>query len=198
MRALWAATDAFPAVQLLQLIEERFFLASIVADYRVSITSALPTMYRQSQQILSQRLAEDHPALAYELLTEVTRRADRAPKVRRAIHPAATAVARSLTLGHCRLHCGRACLQGRQRDMLAIVTPWMVNIALTDDATSRSVLHNMFYLTIRFGDEYVTEIEQLWSQLVSRRYASFAADAVSPSRHAKGHTYPPGSRGPWA
>jgi len=71
-----------PAVQLLQLIEERFFLASIVADYRVSITSALPTMYRQSQQILSQRLAEDHPALAYELLTEVTRRADRAPKVR--------------------------------------------------------------------------------------------------------------------
>jgi len=62
--------------------------------------------------------------------------------------------------------------------MLAIVTPWMVNIALTDDATSRSVLHNMFYLTIRFGDEYVTEIEQLWSQLVSRRYVSFATNAV--------------------
>ena len=75
------------AVQLLQLIEERFFLASIGADYRVSITSALPTTYRQSQQILSNRLAEDHPALAYELLTETTRRADRAPKVRSPFSP---------------------------------------------------------------------------------------------------------------
>ena len=99
------------AVQLLQLIEERFFLASIGADYRVSITSALPTTYRQSQQILSNRLAEDHPALAYELLTETTRRADRAPKVRWLGNPApANRIRRTFILAHAHVPSPLMCL----------------------------------------------------------------------------------------
>ena len=70
--------------------------------------------------------------------------------------------------------------------MLAIVTPWMASIGLTDDSISRAVLHNLFYLTIRFGDEYVAEIEQLWTQLVTRRYC--------PTRPHT-HTVPPRQRG---
>ncbi len=88
------------AVQLLQLIEERFFLASLVADYRISITSSLPTTYKQSQEILSARLAQDHPALTHELLSEMTRR------VETVVHVSARAARAEARLTHG--PCGRA------------------------------------------------------------------------------------------
>ena len=69
--------------------------------------------------------------------------------------------------------------------MLAIVTPWMASIGLTDDSISRAVLHNLFYLTIRFGDEYVAEIEQLWTQLVTRRYGPSVGAHTALTRHAR-------------
>jgi len=123
------------AVQLLQLIEERFFMASLVADYSISLTSSLPTTYKQSQQILSARLAQDHVGLTTELLCEMTRRVTLVPGM-------------------------------RQRDMLTIVLPWIGNLkSLDNSSTSWVILTNLFFLTVKFGDEYVKEIESLWVKL---------------------------------
>ena len=47
------------------------------------------------------------------------------------------------------------------------------------------MLHNLFYLTIRFGDEYVAEIEQLWTQLVTRRYGPSVGAHTALTRHAR-------------
>ena len=140
------------AVQLLQLIEERFTLASMVADYRISLTSSLPTTYKQSQTILSAQLAMEHAGFTYDLLAEVSRRLDSVPRERRRdmlnlIHPWLAHVHLSIESG-----------EHPNEDHLSL--------------PSAMVLNNLFVLTIKCGDEYNSVVETLWMQLCGDREAN--------------------------
>ncbi|BFZ58482.1 Cell morphoproteinsis protein PAG1 [Savitreella phatthalungensis] len=62
-----------------------------------------------------------------------------------------------------------------QRDVVAILLPWLQTIELTDDASdeqandlSHMVLVNLFEITLRFSDTLLNEIEGLWAVLLAK------------------------------
>ncbi|KAG0244404.1 Cell morphogenesis protein PAG1 [Actinomortierella wolfii] len=130
------------AIKLLKVIEARYFADPCVGEYEIGIINRLPTIYRQAQFVLSARLAQDCPEQTYYLLSETMMRFN------------------SVSLAW-------------QGEMLRYITPWLGNVELLVDdddelsVTSLMVLTNLFYLTIKYGDEHVKEIENLWVQLVA-------------------------------
>ncbi|RKP11104.1 cell morphogenesis C-terminal-domain-containing protein, partial [Thamnocephalis sphaerospora] len=132
------------AVRLLHVLEERFLLDSSVIEFEVALYSNLTTIYKQAQYALSARLAQRHPEITYEVLSEIMVRLE-AVSAREA-----------------------------QREMVISVLPWLVNVELAmdpDDETevaisSHIVLNNLFYLTVKFGDVFYKELEKAWEQLV--------------------------------
>ncbi|KAG0357861.1 Cell morphogenesis protein PAG1 [Gamsiella multidivaricata] len=130
------------AIKLLKVIEERYFPETCAGEYEIGIINKLPTIYRQAQYVLSARLAQDRPEQTYSLLSEAMMRFD-------LVHP------------------------GWRGEMLYYIAPWLENVELVVDGddelstTSFVVLTNLFYLTVKYGDDHVKEIETLWVQLVA-------------------------------
>ncbi|KAI8602189.1 cell morphogenesis N-terminal-domain-containing protein [Dissophora ornata] len=130
------------AIKLLKVIEARFFPETCAGEYEIGIVNKLPTIYRQAQFVLSARLAQDRSEQTYSLLSEVMMRFD-------LVHPI------------------------WRGEMLYYTAPWLGNVELVVDEddelsmTSFVILTNLFYLTVKFGDEHVKEIENLWVQLVA-------------------------------
>ncbi|KAJ3277865.1 Cell morphogenesis protein PAG1 [Borealophlyctis nickersoniae] len=142
-----------------------------------AITSSLPIIYKYAQAMVSARLANERPEITYEILSEMVMMIELVAtpnEKRQAGYP-----------------------QG-VKDILIFMVPWVRNIELSfiaeDDGgihgppkaetashssssiaprsnpkgSSEIILTNLFCLTIKYGDEYVTEIENLWVQLVDR------------------------------
>ncbi|KAG0054336.1 Cell morphogenesis protein PAG1 [Gryganskiella cystojenkinii] len=130
------------AIKLLKVIEARFFPETCAGEYEIGIVNKLPTIYRQAQYVLSARLAQDRPEQTYSLLSEAMMRFDTV----------------------------RSAWQG---EMLYYIAPWLGNVELVVDRddelsmTSFVVLTNLFYLTVKYGDDHVKEVENLWVQLVA-------------------------------
>ncbi|KAG0033981.1 Cell morphogenesis protein PAG1, partial [Podila clonocystis] len=130
------------AIKLLKVIEARYFPEPCAGEYEIGIVNKLPTIYRQAQYVLSARLAQDRPEQTYSLLSEAMMRFD---------------LVRSVWQG----------------EMLYYIAPWLGNVELVvgeDDElsmTSFVVLTNLFYLTVKYGDDHVKEVEDLWVQLVA-------------------------------
>ncbi|KAG0303961.1 Cell morphogenesis protein PAG1 [Dissophora globulifera] len=130
------------AIKLLKVIEARFFPETCAGEYEIGIINKLPTIYRQAQYVLSARLAQDRPEQTYSLLSEVMMRFDLVRPVWRG-------------------------------EMLYYIAPWLGNVELVVDEdnelsmTSFVVLTNLFYVTVKYGDDHVKEVENLWVQLVA-------------------------------
>ncbi|KAG0006355.1 Cell morphogenesis protein PAG1 [Entomortierella chlamydospora] len=130
------------AIKLLKVIEARYFPETCAGEYEIGIVNKLPTIYRQAQYVLSARLAQDRPEQTYSLLSEAMMRFDLVRPVWRG-------------------------------EMLYYIAPWLGNVELVVDnddelnTTSFVVLTNLFYLTVRYGDDHVKEVENLWVQLVA-------------------------------
>ncbi|KAF9216859.1 Cell morphoproteinsis protein PAG1 [Podila verticillata] len=130
------------AIKLLKVIEARYFPEPCAGEYEIGIVNKLPTIYRQAQYVLSARLAQDRPEQTYSLLSEAMMRFD---------------LVRSVWQG----------------EMLYYIAPWLGNVELVVDEddelsmTSFVVLTNLFYLTVKYGDDHVKEVEDLWVQLVA-------------------------------
>ncbi|KAF9203309.1 Cell morphoproteinsis protein PAG1, partial [Haplosporangium sp. Z 27] len=130
------------AIKLLKVIEARYFPENCAGEYEIGIVNKLPTIYRQAQYVLSARLAQDRPEQTYPLLSEAMMRFDLVRPVWRG-------------------------------DMLYYIAPWLGNVELVVDdedelnMTSFVVLTNLFYLTVKYGDDHVKEVENLWVQLVA-------------------------------
>ncbi|KAF9434088.1 Cell morphogenesis protein PAG1 [Entomortierella beljakovae] len=130
------------AIKLLKVIEARYFPDTCAGEYEIGIVNRLPTIYRQAQYVLSARLAQDRPEQTYSLLSEAIMRFDLVRPVWRG-------------------------------EMLYYIAPWLGNVELIVDeddelnTTSYVVLTNLFYLTVKYGDDHVKEIENLWVQLVA-------------------------------
>lgn len=131
------------AIQLLRVVEEHVFRDSCANDYEIGIMSSLPAIYKQTQILLSVRLALDHQNVTDSMLSEMTHRFDNISS-------------------------------SYQRDVLGYMLPWIRNVDLAvgpqDTELSSSafmLLSNLFYLTIKYGDTYVKEIEALWAHLLA-------------------------------
>ncbi|KAF9196952.1 Cell morphoproteinsis protein PAG1 [Haplosporangium sp. Z 11] len=130
------------AIKLLKVIEERYFPEPCAGEYEIGIVNKLPTIYRQAQFVLSARLAQDRPEQTYSLLSEAMMRFDLVRPVWRG-------------------------------EMLYYIAPWLGNVELDMDEedelsmTSFVILTNLFYLTVKYGDDHVKEVENLWVQLVA-------------------------------
>ncbi|KAK3819569.1 MAG: cell morphogenesis N-terminal-domain-containing protein, partial [Benniella sp.] len=130
------------AIKLLKVIEARYFTETCAGEYEIGIVNKLPTIYRQAQYVLSARLAQDRPEQTYSLLSEAMMRFD-------LVSPA------------------------WREEMLYYIAPWLGNVELVVDEedelsmTSFVVLTNLFFLTVKYGDDHVKDIENLWVQLVA-------------------------------
>ncbi|KAL5035352.1 hypothetical protein BDV3_005299 [Batrachochytrium dendrobatidis] len=147
------------------MISEDDLLREVQATYETAaITSSLPLVFKYAQGMVSKRLAIERPELTYEMFSEL-------------IH-------RIYLLADISLY------QPRIRDLLLTLSPWLQNMDLdgrfnydvnSDQVGSRvpesenqlhaqaitaMVLGNLFYLTTKFGDIFITDIELLWVHLV--------------------------------
>ncbi|KAL1921668.1 uncharacterized protein VTP21DRAFT_10310 [Calcarisporiella thermophila] len=147
------------AIRLLRAVEERAFKISCAGEYEFGLTNNLPIIYKQAQMVLSARLARDHPELTHLILSEIVMRFE---TVNGNFH----------------------------RQILGYILPWLRNTVLwpsgTETAvsnvnsdnnlspTSRALLNNLLYLTIKFGDMYVKEVESVWKHLVEAEHTENA------------------------
>ncbi|KAI8898227.1 cell morphogenesis N-terminal-domain-containing protein [Globomyces pollinis-pini] len=120
-----------------------------------AINSSIPAVYKKAQSNISKRLSSDHPDIRKKVVAELTYR----------IHT----LALDDELSQC-------------SSLLVVLAPWLRDIDLDGDFSydnldktntntpeqmeSWSIVYNMFYLTVRFGDEHISEIELCWNNLL--------------------------------
>jgi len=159
------------AIQLLKVLESRFLNVNWVEDYESAIgLSSLPIIYKNAQLAISSRLANLLPHLTCEMISEITYCIELVSSFDMANYPYSDI-----------------------RNMFDFLLPWVRNINLAnekdEDAFSKKyqvvqaqqrintkrhpilsnsdvMLTNLFYLTIKFGNDYYAEMEQIWSNLI--------------------------------
>ncbi|KAJ3185369.1 Cell morphogenesis protein PAG1 [Gaertneriomyces sp. JEL0708] len=146
-----------------------------------AVTSSLPIVYKYAQAMVSGRLAAERREMTDEMLSEMIRMSEMV----------------SVSTGGQKVgtHPG-------VQDILIFMLPWIRNVDLfpivfdsdsesvgmpmSEDATvetSRVILNNLFYLTIKYGDDYVTEIENIWAQLVQPAVDEEGVEAADTNDH---------------
>ncbi|KAI8911076.1 cell morphogenesis N-terminal-domain-containing protein [Gorgonomyces haynaldii] len=143
--------------------EHTGLLREVQSTYETAaITSTLPVVYKYAQTMVSQRLANERPEYAYEIVSELVFRI-------RLLSQSDLKQTKSIKF----------------RDLLSVLSPWLKTMDLQGDfqmdkqklgtpekmeaqAKSYIVLNNLMYLTVTFGDLFVNEIENMWVSLVER------------------------------
>ncbi|KAJ3161216.1 Cell morphogenesis protein PAG1 [Geranomyces variabilis] len=122
-----------------------------------AVTSSLPIVYKYAQALVSARLASERLDLTFEMLSEMVLMCNM------------VATGNGLKAGN---------PQG-VRDILIFMVPWVRNVELVGlpskqtggnssvpKTPTETVLTNLFFLTVKYADEHVTEMEHIWMQLV--------------------------------
>ncbi|CAG8516630.1 730_t:CDS:2 [Paraglomus occultum] len=157
------------AMKLLKLVQTSFYNES-VDEFQVGITSTVPSIYKSSQIDLSGRLAQ------------CARKHDNERRKKAPANDTASenASAEDLLMASDETYLMlsemaklfESVSEKSQRDMLGYMLPWLRNIefVMTDGKlylTTYMVLSNLFYITVKYGDIFVKEVELLWQQLVA-------------------------------
>ena len=152
------------ALQLLQILDHRFF-GSVSPlggeeehDERSTLNVLLSTTYSRSQLYLSRQLAQLHPELTMPMFSEICHRLQ--------------------TARPSNIKC-----------LLYYLLPWLYNMELVDPnvtpndeqdektnppnqrggwgtaEATEMVTNNLFYITIKFGDDHPKEVEELWAAI---------------------------------
>ncbi|XP_048776244.2 protein furry homolog-like isoform X2 [Ostrea edulis] len=168
------------AVQLLHLLDTRFFqepvfytesTAEDVNTARLPLNDIfLSVSYCHAQMSLSEQLAKFHPEITLDMFSEITHRFQTAkPSVRQTLlryllpwlHnmelvdpslPQASPLSNFLT----RLH----------DNQVETYKPPLKGEGWGSPEATKMVLNNLFYITVKFGDDHYREIEELWAALV--------------------------------
>ncbi|ORX64161.1 hypothetical protein BCR32DRAFT_178851, partial [Anaeromyces robustus] len=141
------------AIQLLKVLESRFLNVNWVEEYESAIgLSSLPVIYKNAQLAISARLVKLLPHLTCEMISEITYCVELISSIDdRSKYPYSDI-----------------------RNMFDFLLPWVRSINLQIVNTKRYpilnssdvMLTNLFYLTIKFGNDYYAEMEQIWSNLI--------------------------------
>ncbi|KAJ6259267.1 hypothetical protein Dda_6166 [Drechslerella dactyloides] len=135
------------AATLLRVTEQRYFGSQTTLDYEVSISDKTAAVFKKAQFELSRTLSQQHPEAAFFVFSE-------------------------FTLFFNLIDGGKG-----QRDILAVLLPWVQMIELQQDLnggpspSSYMVLANLFEITVKFGGRIHNETEGLWMALASAPYA---------------------------
>lgn len=152
------------ALQLLQVLDHRFFgsvsplggdIEDEVQERRSTLNVLLSTTYSRSQLYLSRQLAQLHPELTMPMFSEICHRLQ--------------------TARPSNIKC-----------LLYYLLPWLYNMELVDPNVSTEyqddknssgrggwgtaeatemVTNNLFYITVKFGDDHPKEVEELWAAI---------------------------------
>ncbi|KAI9203242.1 cell morphogenesis N-terminal-domain-containing protein, partial [Polychytrium aggregatum] len=144
-----------------------------------AITSALPAIFKRAQAAVSCRLASEYTEITYEMLSEMIIQTE---MIRKGGPP--------------------TYYNPNLRDIFIAMLPWIRNIDLPNvmndvenmketpvppkslaKVTSEVILTNLLYITIRYGDDFINEIEDIWAQLVDRfeEDAPYADNQTAPA-----------------
>ncbi|CAG8807077.1 29438_t:CDS:2, partial [Racocetra persica] len=153
------------ALKLLNIIETRFYKESCTDEFKVGITSQLSSIYKQAQLALSTRLAQNARKRDEEKRIANINNDD--TDIREETH---------YMLSESSMRFESIPEKGK-KEMLRYLAPWVRNIELR--FTDRGELHpttfimisNLFFITVKYGDIFVREIEKLWQQLVMGEHA---------------------------
>ncbi|CAG8647227.1 35844_t:CDS:10 [Gigaspora margarita] len=153
------------ALKLLNIIETRFYKESCTDEFKVGITSQLSSIYKQAQIALSTRLAQN------------TRKRDeekRSANINNDDSDIHEETHYMLSESSMRFE---SIPEKGKKEMLRYLAPWVRNIELrfTDKGelhpTTFIMISNLFFITVKYGDIFVREIEKLWQQLVMGEHA---------------------------
>ncbi|XP_061189012.1 protein furry-like [Saccostrea echinata] len=168
------------AVQLLHLLDTRFFqepvfytesAADDVNQARLPLNDIfLSVSYCHAQMSLSEQLAKFHPEITLDMFSEITHRFQTAkPSVRQTllryllpwlhnmelVDPSLPQVS-PFTNFLTRLH----------DNQVETYKPPLKGEGWGSPEATKMVLNNLFYITVKFGDDHYREIEELWAALV--------------------------------
>ncbi|CAG8582462.1 4463_t:CDS:10, partial [Ambispora leptoticha] len=165
------------AIKLLKMIEKRIFDECCAAEYEVGITCELSSIYKQAQIALSTKLAQnarkrdemrrkrEEGKNKLEVMTTVSSDPTRIEEVKN--YDESHYMLSEFTFRFEQVG------ERSQRDMLNYFLPWLRNIELfvneEDELppTTNMIISNLFFITVKYGDIYVKEVELIWQQLVT-------------------------------
>lgn len=131
------------ALQMLETLSAREWAeeGEGAGRYRAAVVGSLPDSYQQFQYQLSAKLAKEHPELSEYLCEEIMQRQLDAVDI----------IA--------------------QHQVLTCMAPWIENLQLWNLKHSgwcERLLKSMYYVTMRRGDQFPDEIEQLWNTVAKK------------------------------
>ncbi|KTW28436.1 hypothetical protein T552_01699 [Pneumocystis carinii B80] len=134
------------ALRLLKYSEELVFGKSLVSGFEAAIFNNTVSIYRRGQYLLLSSYSKEYSDLAFTVFSEC-------------------------------LKCFYLVSEELQKDIIIILLPWIQVIELQFDAfnedldlSSYMVLVNLLEISVKYGDKFQNEIEELWSALVSGPY----------------------------
>jgi len=159
------------AIQLLKVLESRYLNVNWVEEFESAIgLSSLPIIYKNAQLAISSRLAKLLPQLTSDMISEITYCIELVSSFDMANYP-----------------------YSNIRNMFDFLLPWIKNINLANEkneeyfnkkyyviqtqqrintkkhpilSNSDVILTNLFYLTIKYGNDYYSEMEQIWRNVI--------------------------------
>ncbi|CAG8519511.1 8947_t:CDS:10 [Diversispora eburnea] len=147
------------ALKLLKIIEEKLYDESCINEFRIGITSQLSSIYKQAQIALSTRLAQNARKRDEE-------RFKRNETFNGESHYFLSEVSSRFESVH----------EKSKKDVLRYLVPWFRNVELFNDTDELHpinfiMISNLFFITVKYGDVFVKDIEKIWQQLVMREHA---------------------------
>ncbi|KAJ3040183.1 Cell morphogenesis protein PAG1 [Rhizophlyctis rosea] len=144
-----------------------------------AISSSLPIVHKYAQAMVSARLASERPEIAFDMLSEMVKMIDTIavgnpgstndhPTGVRDLLICMVPWVRNIDLSYIEESEKADKSSQSQSGNPPRSHSRQPSQEIKDISTSQKILTNLFYLTVKYGDDYLTEIENIWSQLVSR------------------------------
>ncbi|CAG8444465.1 573_t:CDS:10 [Acaulospora morrowiae] len=159
------------ALNLLSIIEKRLYGGSCTGEFDVGITSRLSSIYKQAQVALSARLAQNTRKRDEERRKQYEISANDQPNLHFDFCEETHWFISEVSMRFESVH------EKSKKDVLRYLVPWFKNIELrfTDarelHPTTFIMISNLFFITVKYGDVFVKDIEKLWQQLVMGEHA---------------------------
>ncbi|XP_078324713.1 protein furry-like isoform X3 [Crassostrea virginica] len=168
------------AVQLLHLLDTRFFQEPIfytesasddINPSRLPLNDVfLSVSYCHAQMSLSEQLAKFHPEITLDMFSEITHRFQTAkPSVRQTLLRYLLPWLHNMELVDPSLPQANPLsnfLTRLQDNQVETYKPPLKGEGWGSPEATKMVLNNLFFITVKFGDDHYREIEELWAALV--------------------------------
>ncbi|WAQ97896.1 FRYL-like protein [Mya arenaria] len=163
------------AVQLLHLLDRRFFQEESVLRDKTELHKPLNDVYLsvsycRSQMYISDQLARLHPDLTLPIFSEITHRFQTAkPAVRQTLLKYLLPWLHNMELVDPTLPQSNPLSMFIMRmhdNYTETVKPPLKGEGWGSQEATKMVLNNLFYITVKFGDDHPQELEALWAVLV--------------------------------